>query len=152
MQHIKNINQFMTGVFLVLVSWLAFYLAWPLSSVTDVGLGPGFVPKMFAAIQFGLGTALVIIGFLKAGEVSEPWHLRPLIVLAAIAFFGVSIDSMGLVVSLVGLVLIACTAHSETTFREALALAFGSAVLSAVLFVKLLGLSIPVWPQNLPWS
>jgi hypothetical protein len=50
---------------------------------------------------------------------------------------------------LTGLVLIACTANRGTKFYEALALAFGSAVFSALLFVKALGLSIPIWPQNL---
>jgi len=152
MRQIKNLNQFSTGIFLILVSFLAFYLAWPLSSITDVGVGPGFVPKMFAVVQFGLGAMLVLNGILEEGEKPGSWRLRPLIVLAAIAFFGVSIDSMGLIVSLAGLVLIACTAHRGTRFREALALAFGSAVLSALLFVKLLGLSIPIWPQSLPWG
>ena len=69
--------------------------------------------------------------------------------LAAIAFFGVTIERMGLVIALTGLVLIACAANRGTKFHEALALAFGSAVLSALLFVKALGLSIPIWPSNL---
>jgi len=149
MQHIKNLNQVMTGIFLILVSFLAFYVAWPLSSATDVGLGPGFVPRMFAGIQLGLGALLIGSGFLSTGEAHESWQLRPLIVLAAITFFCVTIERMGLVVALTGLVLIACTANRGTKFYEALALAIGSAVCSALLFVKVLGLSIPIWPANL---
>jgi hypothetical protein len=149
MYRIKNMNEVLTGTFLILVAFLAFYLTWPLSNVTDVGLGPGFVPNMFAVIQVGLGVMLIVSGFLKEDVASEPWQLRPLVILVAIAFFGVTIERMGLVVSLTGLVLIACTAHRGTKIYEALGLAFGSVVVSSLLFVKALGLSIPLWPPTL---
>jgi putative tricarboxylic transport membrane protein len=151
MYRIKNMNLVLTGVFLILVSLLAFYLASPLSSSTEVGLGPGFVPKLFAFIQLGLGVLLIASGFLtKVGEESEPWQLRPLVlILASIAFFAMTIDRMGLIVAMTGLVLIGCAANRETTFREALTLAFGTVVVSALLFVKALGLSIALWPPML---
>ena len=147
MSRIKDLNEVLTGIFLILVALLALYLAWPLSSTTEVGLGPGYVPKMFAFVQLGLGALMIANGFWQAGEATEPWHLRPLVlVLASIAFFAITIESMGLVVALTGLVLVACTAHRGTKFHEALALAFGSVVVSALVFVKALGLSIALWP------
>jgi hypothetical protein len=149
MSRITNLNHVLTGIFLILVALLAFYLSSRLSSFTEVGLGPGFVPRMFACIQLGLGALLIGSGFLSVGEAHEGWHFRPLMVLAAITFFCVTIERMGLVVALTGLVLIACAANRGTKFYEALALAFGSAVFSALLFVKALGLSIPIWPPNL---
>jgi putative tricarboxylic transport membrane protein len=150
MHHVKNMNAALTGIFLILVALLAFYLSWPLSSSTDVGPGPGYVPKMFALIQLGLGALLVANGLLQEGEPSEPWHLRPLVlILASVAFFAMTIERMGLVVALTGLVLIACAANRDTKFYEALALALGSVVVSALLFVKALGLSIPMWPPTL---
>jgi hypothetical protein len=69
-------------------------------------------------------------------------------VLVAIAFFTLTIERMGLVISVVGLVLIACSANRETRMRETFALAAGAAAFSALLFVKALGLSIPMWPIN----
>ena len=149
MRRIKNINHVLTGIFLILVALLAFYLSARLSTFTEVGLGSGFVPRMFASIQLFLGAMLIGSGFLTTDESDEGWQFRPLVVLAAIAFFGVTIERMGLVVALTGLVLIACTANRGTKFYEALALAFGSSVLSALLFVKALGLSIPIWPSKL---
>jgi hypothetical protein len=152
MNRIKDLNEVLTGIFLILAALLAFYLAWPLSSTTDVGLGPGYVPKAFAFIQLGLGAIMIVNGFLEAGEAPERWHLRPLVlVLASVAFFALTIERMGLVVALTGLVLIACTAHRGTKFYEALALALGSVVVSVLVFVKALGLSIPLWPQ-IPWG
>lgn len=152
MDRIKNMNEVLTGVFLILVALLAFYLAWPLSSSTEVGLGPGYVPKMFAFMQLGLGALMIGNGFLQEGEASEPWHLRPLVlVLASVAFFAMTIERMGLVVALTGLVLISCAANRETKFYEAVALAIGSVVVSALLFVKALGLTILLWPP-IPWG
>ena len=150
MHRIKNMNQVLTGVFLILVALLALYLASPLSSKTEVGLGPGFVPKLFAFMQLGLGALMIFNGLVLDGEPSEPWHLRPLVlVLASVGFFAISIERLGLVVSITGLVLISCAANRGTTFRDAVVLAAGSAAVSAVLFVKLLGLSIALWPPAL---
>lgn len=138
----------MTGVFLILVAISAFVLAWPLSSKTDVGMGPGFLPKVLAGILLAMGSAMAVHG-LRWGEAetSDPWHLRPLVlVLGAVAFFGATIESMGLVVALTGLVLIGCAANSEARLVETLVLAVGSVVFSALVFVKALGLQIPLWP------
>jgi putative tricarboxylic transport membrane protein len=152
MHRIKNPNQVFTGIFLILVSLLAFYLSWPLSSRTDVGLGPGFVPKLFAFVQLGLGALMIVNGFVQPGEPVEAWHLRPVVlVLAAVAFFAMAIERMGLVVALTGLVLISCAAHRGTTLREALSLAVGSVVVSVLLFVKALGLTMALWP-SIPWG
>lgn len=156
MQRIKDMNQVLTGVFLILVALLAFYLSWPLSSKTEVGLGPGFVPKLFALVQLVIGAIMIVTGCLQSGDPTEAWHLRPLFfVLGSVAFFAFTIERMGLVIALTGLVLISCLAHRGTTWREALALAAGSVIVSVILFVKLLGLSIALWPSilpTLPWS
>jgi putative tricarboxylic transport membrane protein len=149
MHYIRHINHLMTGIFLILVSLLAFYLSRRLSMFTEIGLGSGFIPRMLASIQLLFGLALIASGFLSAGEPGGVWRLRPLIVLAAIVFFGITIESMGVLISVSGLVLIACAADSDVRPVEALTLAIGSAVFSTLLFVKALGLSIPVWPANL---
>ncbi len=150
MPRIKNMNEVLTGIFLILVALLAFYLLAPLSSGTQIGLGPGFIPRLFAFIQLGLGVVLIISGMVTAGEPSDAWQLRPvLLILASIVFFAVSIERLGLVLAVIGLVLISCAANRGTTFKEAAILAAASAAVSALLFVKLLGLTIAVWPPAL---
>lgn len=147
MHPVKDMNEVLTGVFLILVALLALFLAWPLSSGTDVGLGPGFLPKMFSFTQLGLGAIMLVHGFVQSGHPAERWHLRPLVlVLAAVAFFAMAIERMGLVVALAGLVLIGCAANRDTKFLEALALAIGAVIVSILLFIKALGLAIPLWP------
>ncbi len=153
MPRIKNTGQLMTGIFLIAVSILAFYLSWRFRTFSELGIGVGFVPRMFAGVQLLLGVLLVISGFLQEThhpeEDNAPWQLRPLIVLLAIVWFGVTIETMGLVIAIVGLILISCTANKGTTLLETLALAVGAALFSVLIFVKALGLVIPVWPVNL---
>jgi putative tricarboxylic transport membrane protein len=137
----------MTGLFLIFVALLGFYLLMPLSSDTEVGLGPGYVPRMLAFLQLGLGSVMTIHAFFQDGEKIEPWRLRPIaFVLGAIAFFAVTIERFGLVVALTGLVLIACMANRDTRIYEAIALAIGSVLFSVLVFVTALGLPIQVWP------
>ena len=141
-------NGVLTGVFLILVALFAIYLAWPLSSGTEVGLGPGYMPKALALIQIGLGVTMITNGFVEAGEAPEAWHLRPLLlVLGSVAFFAVSIERLGFVVALTGLVLIGCAANKETKWHEAVALAIGSVLFSVLVFVKGLGLTLRMWPS-----
>jgi putative tricarboxylic transport membrane protein len=151
MHRIKNVNYVFTGMFLILVALLAVYLSWRLSTFTGIGLGPGFVPRMFATAQVVFGAILIVSGFVtnSENEEKESWHLRPLIVLAAIAYFGVTIERMGLVIALIGLVLISCAANRGTRLSESLILAFGAVVFSVLLFVKALGLTIPIWPAGI---
>ena len=150
MNRIKDLNEVLTGIFLILVALLAFYLSWPLSSTTEVGLGPGYVPKMFAVIQLVLGAVMIVNGFVQPGDPTEQWHWRPLVlILGSVAFFAATIERLGLVVALTGLVLIGCAANRDTKFHESIALAVGSVVFSWVVFVKALALQIPVWPAGL---
>ena len=143
---VKDVNRVMTGVFLSLVALLGFYLARSLSNFTDVGLGPGFAPHVFAGMQLAIGLALIALGFIKAGDRPESWHLRPLLIIVAIVFFGATIETMGMVIALAGLILIACCANKGTKPIEAIGLAAITVLFSAIVFVKLLGLTMPLWP------
>ena len=147
MRRVRNPNEALTGGFLCAAAALAFYLAWPLSSGIDVGIGPGFIPKALALIQFALGAVLIARGFLAEQDRLDAWGVRPLVfITAAIAFFGATVERLGLVVALAGLVLIGSAANREMRPLEALALAAGSVVFCVLVFVKALGLSVRLWP------
>jgi putative tricarboxylic transport membrane protein len=143
----RNSTDVMTGIFMILVALFGFYLAWPLDSLSSYGLGPGYVPKMLAVVLAAFGVAILVHGFLGADEAHEPWHVRPLVlVLGSITFFGLTVERFGLWVAVIGLVLIGCAAHRSTRLYESAALAVGMAAFSFLVFIKGLGLTIPVWP------
>lgn len=147
---IKDVNTAMTGAFLVLTAIAGLYLAWPLRVSTDVGIGPGYVPQLLGIVQAALGGLLIRRSVTTEGEAPEPWRLRsPLFILAAVTFFAFTIERLGLVLSLAGLVAISCKANRETTLLEIAALVAGSVVFSVFVFVKALGLSLELWPSEI---
>ena len=117
---------------------------------TDVGVGPGFMPKAASLVLLLLGSALVITGLLSKDN-EPPGHtkVRPLLTLLAIFFFGATIEWMGLVIALSGLVLISCLAHRGTKVVEAISLAAFTVAFASLVFVKALGLTMPLWPLGL---
>jgi putative tricarboxylic transport membrane protein len=147
---VKSLNDVLSGTFLVLAAFLALWVSWPLNVSSDVGMGPGFVPKMFACILLTLGAFIVLKGFITTGEEIEPWFPRStILILGAVAFFGLTVERLGLVVALSGLVLIGCAAHANNRMHEAVILAIATAAFSVLVFVQALGLPMLVWPVAL---
>ena len=147
-RHPRNINQMLSGAFLIVMALIALAMAWPLRVTSSIGLGPGYIPKVLVGILIVLGLANMVVGFLSEGEDLERWHLRPLaFVLGSIVFFALTIERLGLVISLIGLVMIACAANPKMSVREAVVLAVGTAVFCVIVFVKALGLPVMVWPS-----
>jgi putative tricarboxylic transport membrane protein len=152
MQLPRNLNDVLSGIFMILTALVGLYSAWPLDSFSSFGLGPGYVPKMFALMLIAFGLAITVHGFVGASEASESWHFRPLaLILGSIAFFGVTVERLGLFVALIGLVIIACAAHRRTKLYESAALGIIAATFSYFVFIKGIGLTIPVWP-TIQWG
>ena len=147
---VRNVNDVLAGLFLIAVAALAFALTWHLRSGSAVSMGPGYLPKLLIAIQFIFGVGIVAQGIFGAPDRLESWSLRPLVwILASVAFFGVTIERFGLVVAVFGLVVLSALAHRGTRPIEGLALAAVLAAFSVLVFVKALGLPMPVWPPGL---
>ena len=64
----------------------------------------------------------------------------------AFVFFAIAIEPLGLILTIIGTTLLGAFADREARPLQSLMLAIGLALSIWVLFVVLLGLSIPVWP------
>jgi putative tricarboxylic transport membrane protein len=150
MDRIRNINDVLAGLFLIAVAMIALGLMWNLRSGSAASMGPGYLPKLLAVIQLIFGVVIVAQGLLGTLDRLEPWRLRPLIwILAGVAFFGLAIERFGLVVAVSGLVLLSALGHRGTRPLEAILLAAVLATFSVLVFVKVLGLPMPIWPPGL---
>jgi Tripartite tricarboxylate transporter TctB family len=147
---IKSERDFWSGLMFLVVG-IAF--AWGATAYTfgsSAKPGPAYFP-------FGLGILLALLGALvlfKALTVEtdggEPvGHIawKPLIVvLVAVAMFGVLLPRLGLFVALPLLVLVSSWASNEFSLKVAV---INAAVLTLAcwgIFAKGLGLSLPLWP------
>ena len=147
---IRNLNDVLAGLFLIAVASLALVLTWHLRSGSAVSMGPGYLPKLLVFIQLMVGFGIVAQGIFGAPDRLEPWSLRPIVwILVSVAFFGVTIERFGLVVAVFGLVVLSALAHRGTRPVEGFLLAAVLAAFSVLVFVKALGLPMPVWPPGL---
>lgn len=115
---------------------------------TAFTMGPGYVPRAISALL------IVVGGIVAAGSLSRApvpigrVRLRPVVVvLVAMAAFGLAIERVGLPAAVAVTVLIAGGAEGASRWREILLLAAALAVFTVLVFAVALDLPIPVLPR-----
>ena len=142
---VRNARDFWSGVGFVTVGVAAVLLVRDSAIGTATRMGPGYFPTVLGLLLALLGVVLVTRGFLTRGDPIRGLAVRPLVlVLGATLLFGLSVRGVGLVVALVVLVLVSAAASRLVRWRAAVVLAIGLTVFSALAFVKVLGLPLPL--------
>jgi putative Mn2+ efflux pump MntP len=120
---------------------------------TALRMGTGYVPRLLCWILLGLG-AIVLVQGLRQAQAERPLSAadmsawRPVIfVTASLVILGLSIEQLGLVVSILLLIGVGAVAARELRPLETIASALVLIVLSWGIFILGLGLTIPVWPE-----
>jgi len=112
-------------------------------------MGPAMFPTLVGALLAGLGAVIVLRAFLSGGERVPRFYARPIgLSLLAIVLFGIVLQWLGLVAAVAVLVLVGAQASREVRPLETLALAAVMIVFSVSVFVWLLGLPLPLWPNS----
>lgn len=140
---ISGLLYLLTGT--AFAGWSAF--AYPLG--TPSRMGPGFFP-FWLGILLALTGLFILLRLLKPGERISIARasLRPLgWIFAAIALFILTLDSLGLVIAVLLLVLVSGQARRGTSLKQSLVLGGVAALFSSLVFVKGLGLIMPLWPS-----
>ena len=127
---------------------------------TALRMSTGYVPRLLCWILMGLGAIVLWQGLREAdapapaaapdapSEPREIAKLRPAVVVTvSLIAFGLALETLGLMLSIVLMVAIASFATRELRARETLAAAVALCVLTWAIFVAGLGLPIPVWPD-----
>jgi len=115
-------------------------------------MGTGYVPRLLCWTLLGLGCLVLFQGLREPrmaglGE-SEGWGWRPLVfVTASLVVFGLAIERLGLVVSILLLTAVGALAARSLRPVETFLAALVFIVLSWAIFIVGLGLTIPVWPE-----
>ena len=116
-------------------------------------MGPGFLPCVLSALLVVLGLAQMLQSSLRARRrtrsdaVAPRLYFRPAIfVLGGLAVFAAALERLGFVAATLLLVASAAVVTPDRRWVEAVVTAGALVILSTVLFVKLLGVPMPVWP------
>jgi hypothetical protein len=143
---IKNPKDFWTGLLYLAFGAVALWIArdYPIGSAGR--MGPGYFPTTLSALLMGLGAFIFVKGLTRDGAPLGRFAWRAaFLVLGATVAFGLLLERAGMVIAL--LVLIVGSAMASVKFRlewKAAMLALGLVVFCVVVFVKGLGVSMPL--------
>jgi hypothetical protein len=152
---IKSGRDFWSGIMFVVVGLGFAWGALNYSFGSSARPGPGYFP-------FGLGILLALLGAFtlfesltietEDGEPVGKFAWKPLfIILGAVVLFGFLLPRLGMVITLPLLVLISSFASDEFSWVAAVVNSVVLTVFSWLVFIKGLGLTIPLWPA-LGWG
>lgn len=147
---IRSPRDFWAGLVFIAVAAAFIWIAGGYRYGTAQRMGPGFFPIWVAIVLGTLGLVIMLRSFVISGPPVQQLGFRQLLVtLLAVALFGIALSHLGLVAAIMVLVIAGAFADPSSRVVETLALAIGLAAFSVGIFVYLLGLPLPVWPEGL---
>jgi putative tricarboxylic transport membrane protein len=143
----------LSGLLFIVIALLGLWLSRDYPIGTALRMGTGYVPRLLCWILLGLGVVILVQGLREAQtartlSVGDASGWRPVVfVTASLVIFGLSIERLGLVVSILLLIAVGSVAARGLRPLETIAAALVLIALSWAIFIVGLGLTIPVWPE-----
>jgi len=137
------------GLFLMAVAAVALYLIADLPMGSTSRMGPGYVPRALAVMIALIGAVIAGRALFAEGEAFPDIAWRPILLVgAAVGLFGLLLPRLGLAATAFIVVLVAGSASKDMRWKELVTIAALLSAFAVLLFVKALGLPMPVWPVN----
>jgi hypothetical protein len=115
---------------------------------TPANMGAGFLPVSLSILLGLLGIGIVVQAISRHSEPVEWGALLPFaLVIVSIVVFALAMRPLGFAVTAFLTALLVSFAGPKVTWLQRLLPALILAVVASVLFVQLLGLPIPLWPD-----
>jgi Tripartite tricarboxylate transporter TctB family len=147
---IKSQKDFWSGLMFMLVGLGFAWGALSYSFGSSARPGPAYFPFGLGLLLAGLGAVELFKALMietEGGDLIGPWPIKQLVlILAAVVIFGALIPKIGMAVALPMLIGISSLASGEFRWKEVLANIVILTVGSWAIFIKGLGLTIPLWP------
>ena len=146
---IRSPKDFWAGLFFIAVALGFIGLSHQYGMGNMHRMGPALFPTLVGVLLAGLGLMIALRAFAIDGPPVPRFHARPIIIsLVAIALFGVALAHLGLIAAVAVLVLVGAAGFAREQVRwKPSALVVVLIAFSVAVFVWLLGLPIPLWPE-----
>jgi len=142
---IRNAKDFWTGLIYVFFGATAILVARDYGMGTAVKMGPAYFPTILGGLLVGIGVISVIRSFIVHGTPIGAFAFKGLTLVTVSALvFGFLVRRAGLAVALPLLVIISAYASTRFRWRPTLLLAAGLTVFCALVFLKGLGIPLPI--------
>jgi len=143
-----NVPDISFAAFLVALGALAFALSSQLSVGTAAAMGPGYVPRGLSIIIMIYGLVLGVRAIFSGKQSFPEIAFRPILLISAsVALFAIMLPLVGLAITSFAVVICAGFAAYDVRMRENAVVALILSAFGVLLFVKALGLPIPIWWQ-----
>lgn len=147
---IRSPRDFFAGLVFIAIAGAFIWMALGYRYGTAQRMGPGFFPIWVGGLLALIGLSVTLRSFFLNGPAIDRIGFRQLVVtLAAVVIFGLVLTKFGLVAAIVSLVVVGALADPASRIWETIALAIFLTAFSVGIFVYLLGLPLPVWPEGL---
>lgn len=142
---IRHPKDFWSGIIFIFFGLAAVVIGQDYELGNAGRMGPAYFPTALGILLALVGAAALVRSFFRKGEPIGRLYWKELsIVLVAVLLFGTLVREAGLLVSAILLIFISSTASRQFNLKKSVLLAIGGALFAAGLFVKLLGLPMPV--------
>jgi hypothetical protein len=148
---IKGSQDFAAGIMFFAFGAIALYVGWDYPMGEAHRPGTGVLPHILSWFLMVMGAILIAKGVTTEDEGMGTWTWRPFIctVLAVVAF-GLFIDDLGLIVTMILSLTICALGTPETRWREFIVFLALMIAIGVGMFVWALGMPIPTWPVRVP--
>lgn len=146
---IRHPKDFWSGVMFLLFGMAAVVIGqdYPMGSAGR--MGPAYFPVVLGCLLALIGLVIVLRGLWLQGEAVEKFAYRDMFfVLLSVILFGLLVRGAGMAIAVIVLVLVSAFASVKFEWKAALVLAVGASLFCVLVFVKALGLPLPVFG---PW-
>ena len=142
---IRNAKDFWTGLIYIFFGSSAIIIGREYGMGTAIKMGPAYFPTILGGLLVGIGVISVIRSFIVRGTPVGAFAFKGLTLVTVSALvFGFLVRRAGLAVALPLLVIISAYASTRFRWRPTLLIAAGLTVFCALVFLKGLGIPLPI--------
>ena len=146
---IRDPKDFWSGVIFVVFGLAAVIIGRDYSMGSAGRMGPAYFPTVLGGILTLIGSIGVVRSMVKSGGPVGRFAIREIfLVMLSVVVFGVLVRGAGLAIAVILLVMVSGYASTKFKVVPYLLLAVGMAVFCVLVFVKALGLPMPMFG---PW-
>jgi len=141
----RNPKDFWTGLIYIGFGSAAIVIARDYGMGTAVKMGPAYFPTILGGLLIGIGVISAIRSFVIPGAPIGPFAFKGLaLVSVSVLLCGFIVRGAGLAVAIPLLVIVSALASSQFRWRLTLMMAAGLTIFCVLVFIKGLGIPLPI--------
>lgn len=143
---IRNLKDFWAGLIYMAVGLVAIFVAWDYGMGSATKMGPAYFPSVLGGMLALIGAVSVVRAFLRHGQPIGTVAVKGMLfVCGSTVLFAALVRGGGLIVALIVLVVVAAYGSIKFKLSTTIILALALTVACVLVFIKGLGIPLPLF-------